>query len=85
MSISIIVVSIIVVVVMDDHGSYTTADVVTHCIKHTIQLLILSPHTLYMLLTLDLNVFAPLKCTGALAKETDAASRVNHGRVQRRQ
>jgi hypothetical protein len=76
---------IIIIIIMDDHGSYITVNVVTHCMKHTIQLLILSPHTLYMLLTLDLSVFAPLKCTGALAKETDAASRVNHGRVQRRQ
>jgi hypothetical protein len=77
--------SISIIVVMDDHGNYTTADVVTHCMKHTIQLPILSPHTLYMLLTLDLSVFALLKRTGALAKETDAASRVNHGRLQRRQ
>ena len=52
---------------------------ITHCIKHAIDLLILLSHTSHMLQPLDVSVFAPLK--RALAKETDAVSKVNYGRI----
>jgi hypothetical protein len=54
--------------VMDGHGSHITANVIAHCMKHAIDLLILPPHTSHMLQPLDVSVFAPLK--RALAKET---------------
>jgi hypothetical protein len=54
--------------VMDGHGSHITANVIAHCMKHAIDLLILPPHTSHMLQPLDVSVSAPLK--RALAKET---------------
>jgi hypothetical protein len=74
-----IIIIIIITIIIDDHGSYIAVNVVTHCMKHTIDLLALPPQTLYMLLPLDVSVFALLK--RALAKETDAASKVDHGRI----
>jgi hypothetical protein len=67
--------------VMDGHGSHITTNVIAHCMKHAIDLLILPPHTSHMLQPLDVSVFGPLK--RALAKETDAVSRVDYGRIQR--
>ena len=49
--------------------------------EHVIDLLILPPHTSHMLQPLDVSVFSPLK--RALASETDAASRLDSGRIQR--
>ena len=66
---------------MDGHGSHVTANVIAHCMKHAVDLLILPPHTLHVLQSLNVSVFAPLK--RVLAKETDAVSRVDHGRIQR--
>ena len=67
--------------IMDGHGSHITANVIAHCMKHTIDLLILPPHTSHVLQPLDVSVFSPLK--RALAIETDAASRVDAGRIAR--
>ncbi len=49
--------------------------------EHVIDLLILPPHTSHMLQPLNVTVFLPLK--RALAVETDIASRLDSGRVQR--
>jgi hypothetical protein len=67
--------------IMDGHGSHITANVIAHCMEHAIDLLIMPPHTSHKLQPLDVSVFSPLK--RALAAETDAASRVDSGRIQR--
>jgi len=67
--------------IMDGHGSHITANVIRYCMEHGIDLLILPPHTSHMLQPLDVTVFSPLK--RALATETDAASRLDCGRVPR--
>jgi hypothetical protein len=67
--------------IMDGHSSHITANVIAYCMEHAIDLLILPPHTSHMLQPLDLSVFSPLK--RALAAETDAASRVDTGRILR--
>jgi hypothetical protein len=66
---------------MDGHGSHISANVIAYCMKHAIDSLTLPPHTSHMLQPLDVSVFASLK--RALAKETDAVSRVDYGRIQR--
>lgn len=66
---------------MDGHGSHITANVIAYCMEHTIDLLILPPHTSHVLQPLDVSVFSPLK--RALAIKTDAASRLNAGRILR--
>jgi hypothetical protein len=66
---------------MDGHGSHITANVIAHCMEHAIDLLILTPHTSHVLQPLDVSVFSPLK--RVLAAETDAASRLNTGRISR--
>ncbi|KYG40271.1 hypothetical protein M433DRAFT_160676, partial [Acidomyces richmondensis BFW] len=67
--------------IMDGHSSHITANVIAHCMEHTIDLLILPPHTSHALQPLDVSVFSPLK--RALAAETDAASRLDSGRMSR--
>ena len=67
--------------IMDGHGSHITANVIAQCMEHTIDLLILPPHTSHVLQPLDVSVFSPLK--RALAAETDAASRLDAGRISR--
>ncbi|KYG40143.1 hypothetical protein M433DRAFT_78648, partial [Acidomyces richmondensis BFW] len=67
--------------IMDGHGSHITANVIAHCMEHAIDLLILPPHTSHILQPLDVSVFSPLK--RALATETDAASRLDSGRIPR--
>lgn len=67
--------------VMDDHGSHITANVISFCMNNAIGLLILPPHTSHLLQPLDISVFGPLK--QFLAAETDAASRLDPGRIQR--
>ena len=66
---------------MDGHGSHITAKLIAHCMEHAIDLLILPPHTSHKLQPLDMSVFSPLK--RGLAAETDAASRLDSGRIQR--
>jgi len=66
---------------MDGYRSYITANVIAYCIEYTIDMLILPPHTSHMLQPLDVSVFAPLK--RALASKTDAASRLDSGRIPR--
>jgi hypothetical protein len=66
---------------MDGHGSHITAKLIAHCMEHAIDLLILPPHTSHKLQPLDVSIFSPLK--RALAAETDAASRLDSGRIQR--
>ena len=67
--------------VIDGHGSHITANVIAYYIEHAIYLLILPPHTSYMLQPLDVAVLAPLKRT--LAAKTDAASRLDSSRISR--
>jgi hypothetical protein len=67
--------------ILDGHGSHITAKFIAHCMEHAIDLLVLPPHTSHKLQPLDVSVFSPLK--RALAAETDAASRLDAGRVQR--
>jgi hypothetical protein len=67
--------------IMDGHSSHITANVIAYCMQHAIDLLILPPHTSYVLQPLDVSVFSPLK--RALAIETDAASRLDPGRIPR--
>jgi hypothetical protein len=67
--------------IMDGHSSHITANLIAFCMSHLIDLLILPPHCSHLLQPLDVGVFSPLKC--ALALETDAASRVDSGRISR--
>jgi len=67
--------------VMDCHSSHVTANVIAICMESAIDLLILPPHTSHILQPLDVGVFAPLK--RALAAETDAALRLDAGRIPR--
>lgn len=67
--------------IMDGHGSHITANVISFCMNNAIDLLILPPHTSHLLQPLDVSVFGPLK--RSLAAETDAASRLDPGRIQR--
>ena len=67
--------------IMDGHGSHITANVISHCMQHAIDLLILPPHTSHMLQPLDVSIFGPLK--RALAAETDIAARLDSGRIAR--
>jgi hypothetical protein len=66
---------------MDGHSSHITADVIAFCMQNAIDLLILPPHCSHILQPLDVGVFAPLK--RALAFETDAALRLDTGRIPR--
>jgi hypothetical protein len=67
--------------ILDGHGSHITAKLIAHCMEHAIDLLVLPPHTSHKLQPLDVSVFSPLK--RALAAETDAAARLDSGRIQR--
>ena len=67
--------------IMDGYSSHITANFIAHCIKHLIDLLILPPHTFYLLQPLDVGVFAPFK--RILVKKTDALSRLNSSRISR--
>jgi hypothetical protein len=67
--------------VMDSHGSHITANVITFCMRHAIDLLILPPHTSHTLQPFDVSVFSPLRL--ALAAETDGVSRLDSRRLQR--
>ena len=57
---------------MDSYSSYITVNIITYCIEHTIDLLILLLQTLHMLQLLNISVFSLLK--RELAAETNAAS-----------
>jgi len=65
--------------IMDGHRRHITANVIEYCVQHMIELIILPPHTSHVLQPLDVSVFLPLK--RALAAETDAASRLDSGRI----
>lgn len=65
--------------VMDGHSSHIAANVIALCMENAIDLLILPPHCSHLLQPLDVGVFAPLK--RALASETDAALRLDSGRI----
>ena len=53
---------------MDGHSSHLTAKVIHHCMEHTIDLLILPPHTSQITQPMDVGVFGPLK--SYMSKET---------------
>ena len=63
--------------ILDGHASHLTAEVIEYCIEHTIELLVLPPHTSHILQPLDVAVFAPLKT--ALAQEMDEIARASGG------
>jgi hypothetical protein len=65
--------------IMDGHGSHTTANVIAHCMKRAIDPLILPPHCSHVLQPLDVSVFSPSK--RALATETDSVARLDARRV----
>ena len=67
--------------IMDGHSSHITANVIAFCMQRAIDLMILPPHCSHILQPLDVGVFAPLK--RALASETDAALRLDTGRMSR--
>ena len=67
--------------IMDGHSSHITANVIAFCMQKAIDLMILPPHCSHILQPLDVGVFAPLK--RALASETDAALRLDTGRMSR--
>ena len=55
---------------------------IAFCMEYLIDLLILSPHTSYLLQPLDVDVlFAPVK--RALAEKTDTVSRFDFDRISR--
>jgi hypothetical protein len=45
----------------DGHDSHVSADFVSYCIHHHIDLVLLPPHSSHLLQPLDVGVFAPLK------------------------
>lgn len=67
--------------VMDGHSSHITANVISFCVHHDIDLVIMPPRCSHVLQPLDVSVFAPLK--RALAEETDRVARLDAGCVGR--
>jgi hypothetical protein len=45
----------------DGHDSYVSADFVSFCIRHRIDLILLPPHSSHLLQPLDIGIFSPLK------------------------
>ena len=67
--------------IMDDHSSHVTANVVAFCMQNAIDLLIMPPHCSHLLQPLDVGVFAPLK--RALSKEIDITNEYDSSRISR--
>src|SRR5579859_6730334 len=45
----------------DGHDSYISVDFVSYCIQHRIELVLLPPHSSYLIQPLDVGIFGPLK------------------------
>ena len=67
--------------VVDGHSRHITANLIALCIEPSIDLCILLAHYSHFLQQLDISVFLPLKRT--LSDETNAAARLNRGRISR--
>ena len=67
--------------IINDHSSHVTTNVIAFCMQNAIDLLIMPPHCSHLLQPLDVNVFAPLKHT--LNKETDAFNQYNSNHISR--
>ena len=67
--------------IMDGHNCHITANVITYCMKNSINIVIMPLHCSHMLQPLDVGVFVPLK--RALASLTDAASQLSSQRMTR--
>jgi len=67
--------------IMDGHGSHMTAKLVAFAMEHAIDLMIFPPHSTHALQPLDICLFGPLK--RALARETDAITRLSDARIPR--
>ena len=65
----------------DGHSSHLTAKFIAFCLKNTIDLVVLPPHSLHILQPLDVAVFSPLKTY--LSRETDRLSRLDPGRISK--
>jgi hypothetical protein len=61
------------ILVYDGHQSHVTISVIQFCIKHSIALLCLPPHSTHILQPLDIKLFSPLQT--AYQKELKAKSR----------
>lgn len=48
-------------IICDGHDSHISADMVSYCIQHHIDLLLLPPHSSHIMQPLDVAVFGPLK------------------------
>ena len=67
--------------IMDGYGSHVTARLISFCIDHAIDILILLPHCSHVLQPLDVSMFSPLK--KALAAETDKLASLDPSRLSR--
>jgi len=66
---------------MNGHSSHMTATFIGFAMNHSIDLMVLPPHCTHVLQPLNISIFGPLK--RALAVETDAAARLDPGRIPR--
>jgi len=65
----------------DGHSSHLTAKFIAYCLKNTIDLVVLPPHSTHILQPLDVTIFSPLKTY--LTQETDRLSRLDRGRISK--
>jgi hypothetical protein len=49
--------------ILDDHASHLNQDIKDYCLEHNILTLCMPPHSLHILLPLDVVCFLPLKRT----------------------
>ncbi|EIW69778.1 hypothetical protein TREMEDRAFT_30156 [Tremella mesenterica DSM 1558] len=61
--------------ILDGHGSHVKADFIGFCIEHSIDVMVLPPHSSHWTQPLDTGVFSPLK--RHLMKFSDIATRYN--------
>ena len=66
---------------LDGHGSHLTSQFIAYCLRNSIDLVVLPPHSSHRLQPLDVGVFGPLK--RALAEKTHALSRLDSSRISR--
>ena len=65
----------------DGHDSHVSADFVSFCIHHHIDLLFLPPHSSHILQPLDVGIFSPLK--HAISAQTSRLIRSGISRIQK--
>jgi hypothetical protein len=66
---------------LDRHGSHLIARFIAFCLDKSIDLVVLPPHTSYILQPLDIGIFGPLK--QALLAEIEKLFRLDTRRVLR--